>query len=97
MAKYIKKPVVVEAVQWNGENNKEVEKFCKKAKYFETGFSPDARTKGHTIKWYMIKTLEGEMKAEIGDYIVKGVKGEFYPVKPDIFHITYESVGDEEP
>jgi len=39
-----------------------------------------------------IKTLEGVMKASVGDYIIKGIKGEFYPCKPDIFHATYEPV-----
>ena len=41
-----------------------------------------------------IKTLEGVMRADTGDYIIKGVQGEFYPCKPDIFHATYEVVGD---
>ncbi len=42
----------------------------------------------------IIRTLEGDMKADIGDYIIKGVQGEFYPCKPGIFHATYEQVGD---
>lgn len=41
---------------------------------------------------YPINTLEGTMVAQFGDYIIKGVKGEFYPCKPDIFHQTYELV-----
>lgn len=43
---------------------------------------------------YNIKTLEGTMKAEYGDWIIKGVKGEFYPCKPDIFEMTYEAVSE---
>lgn len=46
-----------------------------------------------TKKHLIIKTLEGTMTAELGDYIIKGVNGEFYPVKKDIFHKTYEIVG----
>ena len=43
----------------------------------------------------MINTLEGLMMANVGDYIIKGVQGEFYPCKPDIFEQTYEEVADE--
>ena len=44
----------------------------------------------------LINTLEGNMKASIGDFIIKGVQGEFYPCKPDIFEKTYEKVAQEE-
>lgn len=73
---YRKKPVEVQAVQWNGENVGEVLKFCE-----------NARLKDDSI---FIDTLEGIMEAKTGDYIIKGVKGEFYPCKPDIFEATYE-------
>lgn len=73
---YRKKPVEVQAVQWNGENVSEVLEFCGKA-----------RIKDDSI---LIDTLEGTMEANTGDYIIKGVKGEFYPCKPDIFEKTYE-------
>jgi len=73
---YRKKPVEVQVVQWNGENVGEVLKFCGKA-----------RIEGDSI---FIDTLEGTMEAKTGDYIIKGVKGEFYPCKPDIFEATYE-------
>ena len=80
---YRKKPVVIEAVQHTGSNFKEV-----------TGFCPDITGavltgKGLTLS---VKTPEGTMKASLGDYIIKGVKGEFYPCKPDIFEATYEEV-----
>ena len=45
-----------------------------------------------TIPYILIKTLEGEMRADVGDWIIKGVKGEIYPCKPDIFEATYEAV-----
>lgn len=76
--KYRKKPVEIEAVQWNGDNLKEVLEFSKDAY-----LGKDDRT-------LFIETLEGDMKASIGDYIIKGVNGEFYPCKPDIFEKTYD-------
>lgn len=78
MAKYRKKPVEIQAVQWNGENIKEV-----------LDFSKDAYL-GKDDCTLFVETLEGDMKASIGDYIIKGVNGEFYPCKPDIFEKTYE-------
>lgn len=77
--KYRKKPVVIEAIQWNGNNWNELVEFgcaC-------------AQTQDDEI-W--IPTLEGILKASVGDYIIKGVQGEFYPCKPDIFEQTYEVV-----
>ena len=82
MAKYRKKPVVIEAIQWTGDNLKECLDFMK--------FSNRAHTV-HKDK-IIIHTLEGKMKASVGDFIIKGVSGEFYPCKPDIFEKTYEKV-----
>jgi hypothetical protein len=89
--KFRKKPVVVEAVQWNGNNLREIIAF--------TGLNTSASTLtwetyeqlvlNHGLK---IFTLEGPMMALIGDWIIKGVSGEFYPCKPDIFEKTYEAV-----
>lgn len=90
MAKFRKKPVEVEAIQWNGQNLKEIIDF--------TGLNPSAAN----IAWkdlcdlvdrdgLKIFTLEGKMSANIGDWIIKGVQGECYPCKPDIFEQTYES------
>ena len=76
-SKWRKKPVVVEAIQFTGENWSEVENFVPVGKYNDDGT-------------FSIVTLEGEMKVEKGDYIIRGVKGEFYPCKPDIFRETYE-------
>jgi hypothetical protein len=79
MAKYRKKPVAIEAVQWIGGNISEICNF--------TG-----RCGGDLIKngELYITTLEGVHRASVGDFIIKGVKGEFYPCKPDIFAQTYE-------
>jgi hypothetical protein len=82
-SKYIKKPVVVEAVQWTGNNRGEIFKFVGSMCYFSVH-------KGNTPELLHIKTLEGEMLASIGDYIIKGIKDEFYPCKPDIFKLTYD-------
>lgn len=87
--KFRKKPVVIEAVQWNGGSNIDIGRFMGKAswQYFEaTNIKPE-----HLI----IKTLEGQHIASLGDWIIKGVKGEFYPCKPDIFAQTYEPVEEK--
>ena len=84
MAKYRKKPVVIEAVRWQGDNLSEIQAFYK----------PDDILVGNQIQ---ITTLEGIMSANIGDFIIQGVKGEFYPCKPDIFAATYEPVEGGQP
>ena len=86
MAKYRKKPVVVEAVQWTGENWKEFLDFIGYIK-------PLAKAESACM---IIRTLAGEMIAMPGDWIIKGVNGEFYPCKPDIFEKTYERVEEDE-
>lgn len=77
--KYRKRPVVIEAVQWTGRNLDEIRLFAPDS----TSYSKDALT---------IYTLEGAMQASVGDFIIKGVDGEFYPCKPDIFLKTYNEV-----
>ncbi len=83
MPKYRKKPVVIEAMQFTDETKNQVANFvrCSHAADFEDG-KPVLR----------IQTLEGVMTARFGDYVIKGVKGEFYPCKAEIFKATYESV-----
>ncbi|HAU84045.1 MAG TPA: hypothetical protein DCW90_00490 [Lachnospiraceae bacterium] len=85
MMKFRKKPVVIEAVQWTGENLADIEGFVRDN--LEAYFLDELK---YPILY--IKTLEGSMKASVGDYIIKGVNGEFYPCKPDIFEKTYEKV-----
>lgn len=86
---YRKKPVVIEAVKLkttpNGWNGDDVADWCGGS--YAVEMNPPTH-KGSVI----IPTLEGEMTAQDGDYIIKGVKGEFYPCKPDIFEATYEPV-----
>jgi hypothetical protein len=80
--KFKKKPVVIEAVQWTGQNQFEIMNFCKTCYLTSSG----------TVKDLYIDTLEGDMLANEGDYIIKGVAGEFYACKPEIFAMTYENV-----
>jgi len=77
MAKYRKKPVVIEAVQYDGT--------------FPLAFlNGDERVRG-CGDYLEIVTLEGVMRANIGDWIIRGVAGELYPCKPSIFEATYEA------
>ena len=85
MAKYRKKPVVVEAVQWTGENWTEMSEFM--------GFFPFVV--GESEPCICIDVLDGRMYANIGEYIIKDVNGEFYPCNPKIFEKTYERVEEE--
>ena len=82
---YKKKPVVIEAIQFDGWTWAECYQFMSK----ERLFFPQGIKKEEKIE---IETLEGTMTASVGDYIIKGVNGEFYPCKPDIFDKTYEEV-----
>lgn len=92
--KFRKKPVVIEAVRWTGLNIEEVMPFfgdISKLPNPEGWVTPGI---GHTpgMGTLDIPTLEGMMIASAGDWIIKGIKGEFYPCKPDIFEATYEQV-----
>lgn len=86
-----KRPVVIEAIQWNGSNLRQVIDFTGLHKSAEkwTWGEYEMVVAEEGLK---IFTLEGAMLASIGDWIIKGVNGEFYPCKPDIFEKTYEEV-----
>lgn len=87
--KFIKKPVAIEAVQWTGSNLKEIIEFSglhESAKKW----SWEEYEKVVADEGLKIFTLEGKMNADINDYIIKGIKNEFYPCKPDIFEMTYD-------
>jgi hypothetical protein len=91
--KFRKKPVVIEAIQFTGLNIQDIEHFTGQSLLYniesetayEAGVAPP-------ILSLTIPTLEGDHKAMPGDWIIKGVKGEFYPCKNDIFEMTYEPV-----
>ncbi len=90
MAKYRKKPVIIEAFQWTGDEKQTedplwiINAIIRGDVYFKNYGTEEAKL--------VIKTLEGEMTADRGDFIIKGIKGELYPCKTDIFKETYELV-----
>lgn len=86
MAHYRKKPVVVEAIQFDGTNAVQIAEM----------FGWDCTGADEPAEALVIETLNGEVTAEIGEWIVKGVAGEPYLCRNDIFQATYESVADEE-
>ena len=81
--RFRKKLVVIEAVRWTGHNDAEMRRFV------------PIHVGGPLAGQYHIRTLEGALFATPGDWIIKGVAGEFYPCKPDIFEKTYEPEGEE--
>ncbi len=81
--KYVKKPIVIEAIQYTGENTEDV-----------VNFITDRHCTILNDKRILINTLEGNIEASPNDYIIKGVQGEFYPCKPDIFKSTYDLITD---
>ena len=90
MPMYKKKPVEIEAVQFTGHNFDEIRAFAGDKVRFDYHDTAWEVGKGPVIASAVIDTLEGSMRASKGDYIIKGVQGEFYPCKPDIFEQTYE-------
>jgi hypothetical protein len=100
MKNYTKKPVTIQALQWNGANIKEMAKFMQTQEDGNWVQDLDLESMPHHqilqgTHWIfddsvlMIKTLEGLMMASKGDFIIRGIKGEYYPCKPDIFELTY--------
>lgn len=87
---YRKKPIVIEAIQYTGKNDDEIKRWSNGKVYCSPVLEPtDYNPTGDYLQ---INTLEGVMTAIVGDYIIKGVKGEFYPCKADIFETSYESI-----
>ncbi len=79
--KYRKKPIVIEAIEWDGNLNT-LSIFPKE----------DIQNVKLRDKELYIQTLEGEIHCSVNDFIIKGVQGEYYPCKPEIFKATYEAV-----
>lgn len=86
MTKFRKKPVVIEAVQFGGSNYAEVREFCPTLSV--TGIDDEGAE--YTRANPIVPTLEGPLLLRAGWWLVRGVQGEFYPVKPSIFAQTYE-------
>jgi hypothetical protein len=89
--KYRKRPIVIDAIQWTGENWEEVREFCRRLDGFSAVVFWD-----HGDDAVFIDTLEGTMRAGLGWYIIRGAHGEFYPCRADVFRDTYEPVVDKE-
>ncbi|WP_373738318.1 hypothetical protein [Jeotgalibaca porci] len=86
-----KKPVVVEAWEFTRDSIKVADSWVRRYRNDIDLFSQY----GGEVLYIEIKTLEGAMRAELGDYIIRGLQGELYPCKPDIFEATYELVPDQ--
>ena len=94
MAKYKKKPIVIEAIQWNGKNTKEILEFMGQVVDLSNSIAQD-RFEDFELSLkdgWKITTLEGGHTAQINDFIIQGIQGEIYPCKPDIFAATYEAL-----
>ncbi len=92
-SQYRKKPVTITAVQWTGENLKTVTEFIDVKPEISSmiaGMMWDRYEEAVSKNGLKIPTLEGVMSANIGDWIIRGIKGEYYPCKPDVFAATYE-------
>lgn len=88
--KYVKKPIIIEAIKFKDDSVKTIMEINEFMNLDELRVNYNIPDKPAII----IPTLEGNMRAEIGDYIIKGINGEFYPCKPDIFNKTYNEYGD---
>ncbi len=86
--KFRKKPIVIETMVF--ETNNEVESPNMDAIVNWMNQGKDKMQAWHNGTNIFISTLEGEMRADVGDYIIRGIKGEFYPCKPDIFNNSYD-------
>ena len=97
MAFYRKKPVVIQAIQWKGDNIQEMFAFLGHEgdmNYFDPKGNHNFYV--NESNWELIiKTLEGNMKAPLDSYIIRGVEGEYYPCQKEIFEKTYEHVTDK--
>ena len=90
--KYKTKPVEIEAIRWTGLNLEEIKTFVGDSLIYDIIDTAWEVCKGRPHVLMKIKTLEGNMHVSEGDYIIKGLKGEFYPCKPDIFEKKYEFI-----
>jgi len=95
MRLYRKKPVVVEVIRWTGDNLKEVIDFTGWHESASSKWTWEQYEKVVASEGLKIFTPEGPVMASVGDYIVRGVYGEVYPVKPDIFRETFSEMEDE--
>jgi hypothetical protein len=88
MKQYVKKPIPVSALQWTGDNLEEIKAFCTDSNGTEHCFT------NHNYLW--INTKEGQLKAQVRDYIMRGIEGEFYPCAESIFLKSYDEFNEAE-
>lgn len=95
MNRYRKKPVEVEAIQFIESLYRKDSSRYKRFPIVDRAMMSELwLSEGSSSGRYYISTLEGDMIVSEGDYIIKGIKGEFYPCKPDVFEMTYERIND---
>lgn len=87
--RYRKRPVVVDAIQWTGSNDDEIRAFIGGATHY---FGADWRNVEDPQRFFVIRTREGDMMLEQGNWLIRGVRGELYPCRQDVFAATYERV-----
>jgi hypothetical protein len=85
--KFRKKPVVIDAIKFTGDNHLECKEFCPE---LQIGSIDDDYGGVYVLAHPRVHTSEGVMRCSVGDWIIKGTKGEFYPCKPDIFEQIYD-------
>lgn len=90
MGKFRKKPVVIDAIQWDGDNINDCRDFLGES---YGGYYAERHLGG--VAEITVLTLEGQHKASRGDFLIRGVHGEHYPCKPEIFEKTYEAVNEQ--
>jgi hypothetical protein len=93
--KFRKKPVVIEAIQYDGSNGQEIAAWASEGRHPLSNQMVRYIQEAPGMYSLRVLTLEGELYARLDDWIIRGVKGEFYPCKPDIFEATYEAVGEK--
>jgi len=87
--RYVKKPIVITALQWKGDNYEEIASFCQ---YIDESERRTMCFLNGDKLW--IRTKEGQLKASVGDFIIRGIQGEFYPCDYNIFLQTYDEVAE---
>jgi hypothetical protein len=95
MSKFRKKPIVIEAMEYTGNNGHDICQWSNDVVVESPVLEPTEDNP--TGRYLQIKTLEGIMTAIVGDSVIRGIRGEFYPCKDEIFTMTYEPVEEGEP
>lgn len=90
--KFRKKPVVIEAIQFTRKSFNDIVKWIDAERTTMVEWDYDSKIDDDT--YIVIKTLEGNMKVNLTDWVIRGVKGEFYPCRDDIFRMTYEECSE---